>query len=127
MHAREEQLEAKLVVGGSAIRSATFGDMEAAINAVEAGADFAPVFEAAFAEHGGRCPVPHWGYVIEGELVVGYGEGREERYQAGEVFYMEPGHSARTERGVRTVDFSPAAPMSEFVTRLRTVLDGLAR
>ena len=88
------------------------------------------MLEVAFCDHGGRCLVPHWGSVIEGELVVGYGDGREERHQAGEVFYRpvrcspwSRGHTARTDTAVRTVGFSPGGPMAEFVARVSAVLE----
>lgn len=124
MHANREQLTEQLVVGSSSICSATFGELEAAINVIEAGADFGPVFEVAFSDRGGRCDVPHWGYVVDGEMIVGYAGGREERCVAGEVFYMAPGHTARTESGCTTVDFSPAAPMARFVADLQRFLEG---
>src|SRR5918993_4486974 len=37
------------------------------------------------------CPCPHWGYVTAGRLTVRYGD-RDEGIEAGDAFYMPPGH-----------------------------------
>ena len=40
---------------------------------------------------GDSCPCPHWGYVLKGELRFRIGD-REEVFQAGDAFYLPPGH-----------------------------------
>ncbi len=57
---------------------------------------------------GGQCQCPHWGYVIKGRWTVKYSD-REEVFEAGDAFYMSPGH-VPTEiiAGTETVMFSPA-------------------
>ena len=39
----------------------------------------------------GACQCPHWGYVFKGEVVVRNGN-EVERIEAGQAFYLEPGH-----------------------------------
>ena len=39
-----------------------------------------------------RCQCPHWGYVLKGRMVVTYGD-REEIVNAGDAYYLPPGHS----------------------------------
>src|SRR5690349_21586660 len=39
----------------------------------------------------GRCTCPHWGYVVKGRVVVRY-DDHEEVLEAGDAFYMPPGH-----------------------------------
>ncbi len=57
---------------------------------------------------GGHCSCPHWGYVIKGRWIVKYAD-REETYDAGDAFYMSPGHVPTSiEAGTETVMFSPA-------------------
>jgi len=38
-----------------------------------------------------RCQCPHWGYVVKGTFTVRFAD-REEVYEAGDAFYMPPGH-----------------------------------
>ena len=55
-----------------------------------------------------RCQCPHWGYVVDGKLTVRYPD-REEVYEAGDAFYMPPGHvPIGQEPGTEFVMFSPA-------------------
>ena len=56
---------------------------------------------------GGNCPCPHWGYMISGRIVVSYGD-RDEVVEAGDAFYLAPGHTPRAEAGAEFVQFSPA-------------------
>ena len=66
--------------------------------------DLAPMLKAL---PGGNCPCPHWGYVIKGRLTVRYRD-HEEEVEAGEAFYMPPGHTPAPEAGTEFVQFSPA-------------------
>ena len=54
-----------------------------------------------------RCQCPHWGYMIEGELLIKYDDGKEETLTAGDVFYMQPGHTAFVIKDMKFLDFSP--------------------
>lgn len=40
-----------------------------------------------------RCPCPHWGYVLKGRITVRHSTGDTEVVQAGDAFYLEPGHT----------------------------------
>jgi hypothetical protein len=61
---------------------------------------------------GGRCPCPHWGYVFTGRVIVRY-DDREEVLEAGDAFYMAPGHAPEAEAGTELVQFSPAEQLAE--------------
>jgi len=56
---------------------------------------------------GDSCQCPHWGYVFKGRLTVRYA-GREEVIEAGDAFYMPPGHVPAAEAGSEFVQFSPS-------------------
>jgi mannose-6-phosphate isomerase-like protein (cupin superfamily) len=56
---------------------------------------------------GGHCSCPHWGYLFQGRMVVTYGD-RKEVIEAGEAFYMPPGHTPQADAGTEFVVFSPA-------------------
>lgn len=61
---------------------------------------------------GGRCPCPHWGYVLKGRVIVRY-EDHEEVLEGGDAFYMSPGHAPEAEAGTELIQFSPAAQLAE--------------
>ena len=54
-----------------------------------------------------RCPCPHWGYVIRGKLTYRFAD-REEVFEAGDAFYLPPGHIPLAEAGSELVQFSPS-------------------
>ncbi len=69
-----------------------------------AGTDLAPLLQGL---EGDACQSPHWGYLIEGELVVSYTDGSEETVSSGDLFYWPPGHSVRVDADAEIVIFSP--------------------
>jgi mannose-6-phosphate isomerase-like protein (cupin superfamily) len=55
---------------------------------------------------GGHCRCPHWGYLVTGRLTVHY-DDHDEVIEAGDAFYMPPGHVPGAEAGSEFVMFSP--------------------
>ncbi len=53
------------------------------------------------------CQCPHYGYVLEGRMRVRYADSEEEIIEAGDAYYMKPGHSPVMEAGTELVEFSP--------------------
>ena len=70
--------------------------------------DLAPMLAAL---PGGTCSCPHWGYVFKGRVVVRYGD-REEVFEAGDAFYMPPGHAPAADAGTELLQFSPAEDLA---------------
>lgn len=60
---------------------------------------------------GGHCSCPHWGYVFKGRVTVRY-DDHEEVFEAGDAYYMPPGHVPAAEAGSEFLQFSPAAEMA---------------
>lgn len=54
-----------------------------------------------------RCQCPHWGYVLKGRLTYRFAD-HEEVFEAGDAFYLPPGHVPVAEAGSELVQFSPA-------------------
>ena len=54
-----------------------------------------------------QCQCPHWGYVFKGTLTWSFGD-HEEVYEAGDAFYVPPGHTPKAGAGSEFVQFSPA-------------------
>ena len=71
--------------------------------------DLAPMLKAL---PGGNCSCPHWGYVLKGRVIVRY-DDHEEVLEAGDAFYMAPGHAPEAEAGTELVQFSPAQELAE--------------
>lgn len=55
---------------------------------------------------GGSCACPHWGHVVTGSATVRYAD-RVETLEAGDAFYLSPGHVPTFEAGTEVVMFSP--------------------
>ncbi len=53
-----------------------------------------------------QCQCPHWGYLIKGSMTVTYAGGTED-YEAGDAFYMPPGHTPKATAGSEFMLFSP--------------------
>ena len=106
MKKAREQMTVAMKDEGLEVLSDDFGDMRVSLFTLPAGFDLAPVFAPM---PGGRCPVRHWGRVLEGELHLRYADGTEEVTRAGEFFHWPAGHVGRTETGVVWIDVSPEA------------------
>ena len=53
-----------------------------------------------------RCQLPRWGYVVEGKVGFRFAD-REETYEAGDAYYVPPGHTPVHYAGAEIVEFSP--------------------
>lgn len=73
----------------------------------------------------GRCTCPHWGYVFKGRMIVRY-DDHEEVVNAGEAFYMTPGHAPEAEAGTELVQFSPADQLAEVEAAIFASMQGPA-
>ena len=67
---------------------------------------------------GDSCQCPHWGYLLAGKITVSYAD-REETYQAGDAFYMTPGHVPAAEAGTEFIQFSPREQLAETLAAMR--------
>ena len=56
---------------------------------------------------GDACPCPHWGYVLKGRLTYRFAD-HEEVFEAGDAFYLPPGHVPLADAGSELVQFSPS-------------------
>src|SRR5437868_1694332 len=52
------------------------------------------------------CQCPHWGYMFKGRQTVRYGD-HEEVFEAGDAFYMLPGHAPAAAAGSEFLIMSP--------------------
>lgn len=124
----KEAIPVKMEVPGAVARQMTdfgdatgYGKIAGEYFSLAAGTDIAPLLQGL--EHD-TCHAPHWGYVLEGELVVTFVGGREVTFRTGEMFYWPPGHSVRVVEDAELVLFSP---QDEHVAVIDHMLDKLAQ
>jgi hypothetical protein len=58
------------------------------------------------------CPCPHWGYVTAGQVTFTFLE-HAEVFEAGDAFYVPPGHTPAASEGAAFVLISPAEEVAE--------------
>ncbi len=103
MRGSKQDLPVAFEDGTAFSRQAEWGDMNVSIEAFPRGTDATPLFKGLPDD---RCQCPHWGYVLKGRLRVKYAE-REEIINAGDAYYMAPGHIPVIEEDCEVVEFSP--------------------
>jgi hypothetical protein len=84
-----------------------------------ANADLAPLFRGLPED---RAQLPRWGYVIEGRIGFRFADC-EEIYQAGEAYYVGPGHTPVHYAGTEIVEFSPSEILNETIPVVLRNLD----
>lgn len=92
-----------------------FGGMTVCFNELPKGTDFTPLLQGL---DNNSCHCPHWGYVLEGAMLVIYDDGKEELLTKGDVFYMPSGHTAIVEEDVKLIDFNPTKEFNEVITHV---------
>ncbi len=61
-----------------------------------------------------RCQCPHWGYVMKGKVAFKTADG-EETFEAGDAYYVGPGHTPVLYAGAEVVEFSPTKELQQTV------------
>lgn len=61
-----------------------------------------------------RCQFARWGYVVTGKVTFRFPD-RVETYQAGDAYYVPPGHTPVHHSGAEIVEFSPTAELGEAI------------
>ena len=74
-----------------------------------ADADLGPLFRGLPDD---RSQLPRWGYVLEGKVTFRFAD-REETYEAGDAYYVPPGHTPVHHAGAEIVEFSPTDVLGE--------------
>ena len=70
-----------------------------------------------------RCQCPHWGYVIKGKVAFRTADG-EETFEAGDAYYVGPGHTPVLYAGTEVVEFSPTADLGRTMAVVEANLAG---
>lgn len=128
MRISKEDIPVKIDAPGAVARqqqgfgdASGYGDIGAEYFSMAAGTDLAGLLQGL---EGDACQSPHWGYMIQGRLVVSYTDGSEESVREGDVFYWPPGHSVRVDEDVEMILFSPQHEHTPVMDHIKAKLAG---
>jgi hypothetical protein len=73
-----------------------------------------------------QCQCAHWGIVLKGKVTYHH-HGGAETIEAGEAYFVPPGHTPELHAGTEVVEFSPTADLErtlEVVMKNASALEG---
>jgi mannose-6-phosphate isomerase-like protein (cupin superfamily) len=85
------------------------GGYTVAFEKYSADADLTPFFKGLPDD---QCQAEHWGYVISGKLTFKTADG-DETFEAGDAYYVGPGHTPVLYAGTEVVEFSPTRELQQ--------------
>jgi hypothetical protein len=123
MRIAKDDIPARIDVPGAKARqlpdfgdAAGYGRLGAEYFSLAAGTDIAPLLQGLEDD---ACQAPHWGYLIEGEVVVSYTDGNSETVRGGDLFHWPAGHSVRVVRDAEVILFSPQIEHEHVMEHMR--------
>ncbi len=120
MKLKKEDIPVVMQAPGMIMRSqADLGEMTVVFHELPKGTDFTPLLKGL---NNDSCHCPHWGYIFEGAFRFIYDDGKEEVFEAGDVFYAYAGHTAIVDEDVKFIDFSPTKELNEVMTNVGRVM-----
>lgn len=69
-----------------------------------------------------RCQLSRWGYVVKGKVAFRLAGREVETYEAGDAYYVPPGHTPIHYAGAEIVEFSPTDVLEKTIP---VVMDNL--
>jgi prepilin-type processing-associated H-X9-DG protein len=118
----KEDIPVRIDIPGATARQLTefgdatgYGKISGEYFSLGAGTDIAPLLQGL---DNNLCQSPHWGYVLEGKLSVGFADGHVEVVSASDIFYWPPGHTVKAEEETEMVLFSPQHEHSHVIDHI---------
>jgi mannose-6-phosphate isomerase-like protein (cupin superfamily) len=102
MRGSREDLPATMESDQVIVQEAEWADIHVGFETYNEEFDLAPLLRGLPDD---MCQCPHYGYVLKGRMRVRYAD-REEVFEAGDAYYIGPGHSPIMEAGTEIVEFS---------------------
>lgn len=93
-----------------------YGKISGEYFSLAAGVDTTPLFEGL---EGDLCQVPHWGYVICGQVTTTDTSGRQETVNANDLFYWPPGHNVKVTEDAELIMFCPQHEHKEVIDHMK--------
>jgi hypothetical protein len=120
MKLKKENIPVVMEAPGMVMRSlAGLGEMTVVYHELPKGTDFTPLLKGL---NNDSCHCPHWGYIFEGTFRFIYDDGKEELFEAGDIFYAHPGHTALVDKDLKFIDFSPTKELGEVMANVGRVM-----
>jgi hypothetical protein len=113
--ASREELPLQEIVPGYSSRFTDWGGITVAFEHAEAGQDGSAMVKGLPDD---RCQAPHWGFLFSGKVVVDYGD-RSETVEAGQAYYIAPGHRITFEADSDALEFTPTAELEKTFAAVR--------
>ena len=128
MRIAKEDVPVKINSPGAIARQKTnfgdasgYGKMGGEYFSLAEGADITPLLHGL---ENNLCQSPHWGYLLEGKLIVTYSDGSADTVVTGDLFYWPPGHTVRAERKSEVILFSPQHEHGQVIEHLLKKING---
>jgi hypothetical protein len=128
MRIPKDQIPVKINVPGAVARQKVdfgdttgYGKIGAEYFSLGAGVDIAPLLKGLKND---ACHAPHWGYMIPGELVVTYTDGKVDTCKENDLFYWPPGHSVRVVKDAEVILFSPQHEHCQVMDHMLAAMKG---
>ena len=128
MRVSKSQIPAKINVPGAVARQATdfgdatgYGTMSGEYFSLGAGTDIAPLLKGLEDD---SCQAPHWGYLLSGEVVVTYTNGKVDTCKGDDLFYWPPGHTVRVVSDAEVILFSPQREHTRVMDHMLNAMKG---
>ncbi|MDE3741337.1 hypothetical protein [Maribacter polysaccharolyticus] len=116
MKIKKEDLPTTMQDGNLHMRAQSdCGGITIGYNELPAGTDFTPLLKGLIKD---LCHCPHWGYVIEGKMLIIYDDGKEELVTKGDVYYWPAGHTAIVKEDLKLLEFSPTKELNEVLANV---------
>ena len=111
MKIKKEEIKVLMEAPGTIMRAMEgLGGFTVGYHELPKGTDTTPLLKGLAND---SCHSPHWGYLFDGMVRVIYDDGKEELINAGDAFYMPPGHTVIVEKNAKLFDFSPTKELNE--------------
>lgn len=128
MRISKDQIPAKINVPGAVARVAPdfgdatgFGKMGGEYFSLGAGTDIAPLLKGLEDD---ACQAPHWGYMLSGEVVVTYTNGKVDTCKGSDLFHWPAGHSVRVVKDAEVILFSPQREHAHVLDHMLSAMKG---
>lgn len=98
-----------------------YGTISGEFFSMAKGTDIAPLLQGLKND---GCHSPHWGYMLQGQVIVSYTDGSEEAINGGDLFYWPPGHSVKVTEDAEVILFSPQHEHNEVMDHMLRKMAG---
>jgi hypothetical protein len=123
MHGSQHDLPKTTDVEELTVHETEWGGMNVMLITCHKTLDIAPVLKGL---PGDMCQCPHWGMILKGRKLVKYPD-HEEVLNAGDAYYMAPGHSTITDAETEWIEFSPAKDLKATNVIVQRNLSSMSR